>query len=344
MAEVAHKLGGGVCRLSTLRYGQSRPMYSGEAWREKDYFPACRDDNILTWNEGDIRLKCMNPEPKIEVKPVKRTDQVTETCLDVHSPRLTRFGVRAKETVNGSNNSLLGHWRLSGSKGVGSHYLNAHITSSHQLRAYCIARVNKSEKRRIFSFKSRSYSWTRDSKDGPLHRNKRAFYDLLKVSPNATQSQIKTAYYKQSFIFHPDKNPGNAESAVRFSEINEAYTILGNKTLRKKYDRGILTTTDVHSGGRPPSKDTPSRSTKQQTTSRRFSQTGGRPIYDFDAFYQAHYGEQLQRERELRARKEKEVEAHKEKLHKWREYKIIDGTAVLLLLAAGILFMSITQP
>uniref|UniRef100_A0A3P9MXZ1 Uncharacterized LOC103474675 n=1 Tax=Poecilia reticulata TaxID=8081 RepID=A0A3P9MXZ1_POERE len=37
---------------------------------------------------------------------------------------------------------------------------------------------------------------------------KTAYYDILKVSPSATQSQIKTAYYKQSFIYHPDKNPG----------------------------------------------------------------------------------------------------------------------------------------
>uniref|UniRef100_A0A3Q3GXJ8 J domain-containing protein n=1 Tax=Kryptolebias marmoratus TaxID=37003 RepID=A0A3Q3GXJ8_KRYMA len=34
------------------------------------------------------------------------------------------------------------------------------------------------------------------------------FYDILKVPPSATQSQIKTAYYKQSLIYHPDKNAG----------------------------------------------------------------------------------------------------------------------------------------
>nr|XP_061797509.1 uncharacterized protein LOC133588871 [Nerophis lumbriciformis] len=347
MAEVAHKLGGGVCRLSTLRYGQSRPVCSGEAWRDKDTFTVCRNKNVLTENEGDIRLKSIRAEPKIEVRPVGRPYQVTETCLDLNSPRFSGFVVHANETLNGLNKSLFGPWRLSGSKAVSSDCLNPRFTSSQQLRAFCILiRVNKSERRHSVPFKLRSYSRTRDSKDVPLHRNRTAYYDILKVSPNATQSQIKTAYYKQSFIFHPDKNPGNAESVLRFSEISEAYTVLGNKSLRRKYDRGILSTMDVHGAGKPPSKDTQSRPTQQQqqTTSRRFSQTGGRPMYDFDAFYQAHYGQQLQREREMRARKEREVEARKEKLRKWKQYKMIEGTVGLLLLAAGIILISITEP
>uniref|UniRef100_A0A3B3DI57 J domain-containing protein n=1 Tax=Oryzias melastigma TaxID=30732 RepID=A0A3B3DI57_ORYME len=44
-----------------------------------------------------------------------------------------------------------------------------------------------------------------------LHRSRTAYYDILRVSPSATQSQVKTAYYKQSFVYHPDKNPGSKE-------------------------------------------------------------------------------------------------------------------------------------
>uniref|UniRef100_A0A3B4V630 DnaJ homolog subfamily C member 30, mitochondrial n=1 Tax=Seriola dumerili TaxID=41447 RepID=A0A3B4V630_SERDU len=91
-----------------------------------------------------------------------------------------------------------------------------------------------------------------------------AYYDILKVSPGATQSQIKTAYYKQSFIYHPDKNPGSKEATQRFSEISEAYTVLGNISLRRKYDRGILSQSDIRSAGRPSSKETTSRSTGSQ--------------------------------------------------------------------------------
>uniref|UniRef100_A0A3B4AKK1 J domain-containing protein n=1 Tax=Periophthalmus magnuspinnatus TaxID=409849 RepID=A0A3B4AKK1_9GOBI len=47
-------------------------------------------------------------------------------------------------------------------------------------------------------------------------KERTAYYDILKVTPHATQAQIKTAYYKQSFIYHPDKNPGNMEVVVHY--------------------------------------------------------------------------------------------------------------------------------
>ncbi|XP_061638106.1 dnaJ (Hsp40) homolog, subfamily C, member 30b [Phyllopteryx taeniolatus] len=352
MAEVAHKLGGGVCRLSTVRSGQSLPVCCGDASetrREKCIFMASRNNDALPGNEGMVWLKTKAAEPKVEVGRMARSHLVNETCLYQNSTRFTGFG-HAREILNVLNSSLVGPRRSSGSRGSVSGHLNPLFTSTQQLRAFCILiRLNRLERRHCDSFKSRSYSRTRDPKDDPLYRNRMAYYDILKVSPNATQSQIKTAYYKQSFLFHPDKNPGSAESALRFSEISEAYTVLGNKSLRRKYDRGILSMTDVRGVGRPPSKETPSRSTgstqqQQQTTSRRFSQTGGRPMYDFDAFYQAHYGEQLQREREMRARRQREVEARKEKLRRWRQSKIIEGTVGLLLLVAGIVFMSVSKP
>uniref|UniRef100_A0A3Q2PNG2 DnaJ heat shock protein family (Hsp40) member C30 n=1 Tax=Fundulus heteroclitus TaxID=8078 RepID=A0A3Q2PNG2_FUNHE len=87
-----------------------------------------------------------------------------------------------------------------------------------------------------------------------LHRSKTAYYDILKVSPSATQSQIKTAYYKQSFIYHPDKNLGRQDATQRFSQISEAYTVLGNISLRRKYDRGILSQSDLQSSGKPSSR------------------------------------------------------------------------------------------
>lgn len=134
----------------------------------------------------------------------------------------------------------------------------------------------------------------------PLYRrSKTAYYDILKVTPNATQSQIKTAYYKQSFIYHPDKNPGNMDATQAFTEISEAYTVLSSITLRRKYDLGILSEADVR-GVVTPSKESTSKATKHQQRGRQFTREG-RPIYDFDAFYKAHYGDQLQREQQLRA-------------------------------------------
>ncbi|KAG7215598.1 hypothetical protein INR49_022124 [Caranx melampygus] len=194
---------------------------------------------------------------------------------------------------------------------------------------------------------SRSYCWRSDgnSKDTSLlYRSRTAYYDILKVSPAATQSQIKTAYYKQSFIYHPDKNPGSKEATQRFSEISEAYNVLGNISLRRKYDRGILSQSDVRGAGRPSPKDTSSRSTsssqqqQHQQRSRRFSQTGGKTMFDFDAFYRAHYGEQLQRERDMRARKERMQEQQKEQLSRWRQGKMMEMTVAMLLTMAGLIF------
>lgn len=172
----------------------------------------------------------------------------------------------------------------------------------------------------------------------PLYRrSKTAYYDILKVTPNATQSQIKTAYYKQSLIYHPDKNPGNMDATQVFSEISEAYTVLGNITLRKKYDSGILSEADVR-GVVTPSKESTSKATKHQQRARHFTREG-KPIYDFDAFYKAHYGDQLQREQQLRAMKamkqrEREMEARN------KQQKLINDTfaAVLCGLAGFILY------
>ncbi|CAB1443425.1 unnamed protein product [Pleuronectes platessa] len=143
----------------------------------------------------------------------------------------------------------------------------------------------------------------------PLFRTKTGYYEILEVSPSATQAQIKTAYYKQSFVFHPDRNAGSEVATVRFSDISEAYTVLGNKALRRKYDRGLLSQSDLIATARPSSsssKDGPGGSATQQADR-------GRPVagaynrggvYDFDKFFKSHYSDQLQREREMRARRE----------------------------------------
>ncbi|KAM4628034.1 dnaJ (Hsp40) homolog, subfamily C, member 30b [Polymixia lowei] len=181
----------------------------------------------------------------------------------------------------------------------------------------------------------------------PLYRSRTAYYDILSVSPSATQSQIKTAYYKQSFIYHPDKNPGDEEATQRFSEISEAYTVLGNIGLRRKYDRGILSQSDIQGAGRPSSKETTSRtsgSQQQKQRTRHFSQGGGKPMFDFDAFFQAHYGEQLQREREMRARREWLQKENKENFKKWKLGKMMEMTVGALLAMGGLILISLSRP
>jgi DnaJ-class molecular chaperone len=63
------------------------------------------------------------------------------------------------------------------------------------------------------------------------------YYKILGVPETADQKQIKSAFRKLAFQYHPDKNPGNEETAeARFKEINEAFAVLGDENKRKQYD------------------------------------------------------------------------------------------------------------
>ncbi|MCG8529920.1 MAG: molecular chaperone DnaJ, partial [Desulfovibrionales bacterium] len=67
--------------------------------------------------------------------------------------------------------------------------------------------------------------------------SKRDYYEVLGVSKNATQDEIKKAYRKQAIKYHPDKNPGDAEAEAKFKESAEAYEVLSNQEKRSRYDR-----------------------------------------------------------------------------------------------------------
>jgi len=59
------------------------------------------------------------------------------------------------------------------------------------------------------------------------------YYEILGVSKNASQDEIKTAFRKKAHEHHPDKG-GDTE---KFKEYNEAYQVLGNTEKRKQYDQ-----------------------------------------------------------------------------------------------------------
>lgn len=66
---------------------------------------------------------------------------------------------------------------------------------------------------------------------------KRDYYEVLGVSRNASQSEIKSAYRKMALKYHPDKNPGDPTTEEKFKEAAEAYEILGNEEKRTRYDQ-----------------------------------------------------------------------------------------------------------
>jgi len=62
-------------------------------------------------------------------------------------------------------------------------------------------------------------------------------YEILGVSRNATQEEIKKAYRKLAHKYHPDKNPGDKQAEEKFKQINNAYEILSDPEKRANYDR-----------------------------------------------------------------------------------------------------------
>ncbi|MHB8105394.1 MAG: DnaJ domain-containing protein, partial [Dehalococcoidales bacterium] len=63
------------------------------------------------------------------------------------------------------------------------------------------------------------------------------YYDILGVSKNATDKDIKQAYRRLARKFHPDVNPGDKTAEAKFKEINAAYEVLSDKAKRQKYDK-----------------------------------------------------------------------------------------------------------
>ncbi|NDJ87514.1 MAG: DnaJ domain-containing protein [Chloroflexi bacterium] len=63
------------------------------------------------------------------------------------------------------------------------------------------------------------------------------YYQALGVSRTADQKEIKKAFRSLARQYHPDANPGDAQAADRFKEINEAYEVLSDPEKRAKYDQ-----------------------------------------------------------------------------------------------------------
>lgn len=67
--------------------------------------------------------------------------------------------------------------------------------------------------------------------------NDRDYYEVLGVSKDASQDEIKSAFRKLAKKYHPDLNKDDPNAADKFKELSEAYEVLGDEQKRKQYDQ-----------------------------------------------------------------------------------------------------------
>ncbi|CAG9770329.1 unnamed protein product [Ceutorhynchus assimilis] len=160
------------------------------------------------------------------------------------------------------------------------------------------------------------------------HKN---HYDSLGIAKSATQGDVKTAYYKLSKVYHPDRNQGTTfeqreQHSQKFRDISEAYEILGNVRSRKMYDKGFL---GGNIFGPKVAESTPDDPLAKFYKSREHrarppNPTGQQPIYDFDEWSRQHYGASVRRDRELKEKRAAYAAEKKAKEeNKYEEFSVL---------------------
>lgn len=73
------------------------------------------------------------------------------------------------------------------------------------------------------------------------------YYSILGIHRSASQEEVKRAYRKAVFRYHPDRNPGNEEAAGKFKQVLDAYEVLSDTARRARYDQ-VTRSTDAEGG------------------------------------------------------------------------------------------------
>ena len=81
-----------------------------------------------------------------------------------------------------------------------------------------------------------------------MAEQKRDYYEVLGVSKDASQEDIKKAYRVLAKKYHPDMNPGDKNAAEKFKEASEAYAVLSDENKRRQYDQFGMSAFDGSGG------------------------------------------------------------------------------------------------
>lgn len=158
------------------------------------------------------------------------------------------------------------------------------------------------------------YSWNHLQYVAFSQHHKRSLYDVLQISPKATQAEVKAAYFRLSKTYHPDVNPA-ADAKTKFAELTDAYDIIGNVRKRHMYDSATHRHSPLDSS---PSNDQMydemqlyREKIRQKFKARHERRNASGPMrtkFNFDEFYREHYPEELTRQRMEKAMNSNKVE------------------------------------
>ena len=79
----------------------------------------------------------------------------------------------------------------------------------------------------------------------------RDYYEVLGIPRDAKEDDIKRAYRKLAFKYHPDQNPGDKAAEAKFKEASEAHEVLSDSEKRQRYDQFGHAGVDPNAAGGP---------------------------------------------------------------------------------------------
>nr|XP_046234434.1 dnaJ homolog subfamily B member 9-like [Scatophagus argus] len=142
---------------------------------------------------------------------------------------------------------------------------------------------------------------------------KRDYYDILGVTRDATERQIKKAFHKLALKYHPDRNKG-PDAEAKFREIAEAYETLSDDKRRREYDQF----------GHGPSPGDGHRGGGEYNFNQHYQSFNFDDIFkDFDDFgqrHQHHFHSHSQNQAHQKRHFDSHFQAHRESMNRQRRH------------------------